>query len=173
MTATTAPALLRPASGGVPAATAWPQRCSGATEVERVPFLGTTWQTRGPAYGRRRIGAVVLFLPVLALVGGMAVGFTIDVVGDGYDAIGIALAVVYDPTTIAGVRSGPRKIATAPLDDRSGGPRTFFPNGLLALVLAPYGTDLILTTLLAMLGRDFIGERRAREVSKPSREAGK
>jgi hypothetical protein len=96
----------------------------------------------------------------------MAVGFTIGIVGNGSSAARIALAVVYDLTVIAGVRSGRRKIAAAPLDDRAGGPRTFVPNGLLALVLAPYGTGLILTMLLAMFGADFIGERRAREVSQ-------
>ncbi|MCU7727852.1 hypothetical protein ODJ79_29395 [Actinoplanes sp. KI2] len=133
-----------------------------------VPFLGQTWQARGPAYWRRRVGAVVLMVLALALVGGMAVGFTIGIVGDGDDAVRIALAVVYDLTAVAGVRSGLRKIAAAPLDDRAGGPGTFFPNGLLALVLAPYGTGLVLTILLAMFGRDFIGERRAREMSKPS-----
>jgi hypothetical protein len=131
-----------------------------------VPFLGQTWQTRGPAYWRRRIGAVILFLLALGLVGGMAVGFTIGIVGNGSSAARIGLAVVYDLTVIAGVRSGLRKIAAAPLDDRAGGPRTFVPNGLLALVLAPYGTGLILTMLLAMFGADFIGERRAREVSR-------
>jgi hypothetical protein len=41
----------------------------------------------------------------------------------------------------------------------------FTPNGLLALVLAPFGTALILTMLLAMFGHDFIGERRARQIS--------
>jgi hypothetical protein len=135
-----------------------------------VPFLGQTWRTRGPAYWRRRVGAVVLMVPALALVGGMAAGFTIGIVGDGDgdDAVRIALAVVYVLTAVAGVRSGLRKIAAAPLDDRAGGPGTVVPNGVLALVLAPYGTGLVLTILLAMFGRDFIGERRAREISKPS-----
>lgn len=132
-----------------------------------VPFLGQTWPTRGAAYWRRRVGAVVVMLLVLALVGGMAVGFTIGIVGPGDDVIRIALAVLYDLTAVAGVRTGLRKIAAAPLDDRRGGPGTFVPNGLLAFVLAPFGAGLVLTILLAMFGRDFIGERRARELSDP------
>jgi len=130
-----------------------------------VPFLGRTWPARGAAYWRRRVGAVALMLLALALVGGMAVGFTIGMVGDGDDAIRIALAVLYDLTAVLGVRSGLRMIAAAPLTDRRGGPGTFFPNGLLAFVLAPFGTGLVLTILLAMFGRDFLGERRAREMS--------
>ncbi|WP_030438951.1 hypothetical protein [Actinoplanes subtropicus] len=132
-----------------------------------VPFLGKTWLTRGAAYWRRRAGAVVVMVLALALVGGMTVGFTIGIVGDGSDAIRIALAVLYDLTVVAGVRTGLRKIAAAPLDDRRGGPGTHVPNGLLAFVLAPFGTGLVLTILLAMFGRDFIGERRARELSHP------
>jgi hypothetical protein len=133
--------------------------------VVPVPFLGRTWPARGAAYWRRRVGAVVLMLLALALVGGMAAGFTIGIVGDGDDAVRIALAVLYDLTAVLGVRSGLRVIAAAPLTDRRGGPGTFFPNGLLAFVLAPFGTGLVLTVLLAMFGRDFLGERRAREMS--------
>jgi hypothetical protein len=55
--------------------------------------------------------------------------------------------------------------AEAPLVDRRGGPGTHVPNGLIAVVLAPYGTGLVLTMLVAMVGRDFIGERRARRLS--------
>jgi hypothetical protein len=129
-----------------------------------VPFLGTTWQTRGSSYWWRRIGAVVLFVLALTLAGGMAIGFTLGIAGDGHDVIRVVPAILYDLTAVAGVRTGLRKIADAPLDDRTGAPRTFAPNGLLALVLAPYGTGLVCTLLIAMLGRDFLGERRAREL---------
>jgi hypothetical protein len=134
--------------------------------VVPVPFLGVTWPARGGAYWRRRVGAVVLVLLGLGLVGGMATGFTIGIVGDGHDVVRIVLAVAYDLTALLGVRAGRRIVALAPLDERSAGPRTFFPSGLLALVLAPFGAGLVLTVLLAMLGRDFLGERRAREVSR-------
>ena len=132
-----------------------------------VPFLGQTWRTRGAAYWRRRVGAVVVMLLALGLVGGMAAGFTIGIVGDGDDVLRIVLAVLYDLTAVAGVRTGLRKIAAAPLDDRRGGAGTFVPSGVLAFVLAPFGTGLVLTILLAMFGRDFIGERRAREMTSP------
>jgi hypothetical protein len=102
----------------------------------------------------------------LGLVGGMAVGFTIGIIGDGDDAIRIALAVIYCLTAILGVRTGLRMVAQAPLDDRTGGPGTAFPNGILALVLAPYGTGVLITLLIAMLGRDFLGERRARQITE-------
>jgi hypothetical protein len=133
--------------------------------VVPVPFLGTSWQTRGGSYWRRRVGAVLLFLLALALVGGMAVGFTLGIVGDGQDTVRVVAAIVYALTAVLGVRTGLRMLANAPLDERGGAPRTFAPNGLLALILAPYGTGLVLTMLLAMFAPDFIGERRAREVS--------
>ena len=134
--------------------------------VVPVPFLGTTWRTRGARYWWRRVGAVVVLVLGLGLVGGMAVGFTIGIVGDGDDAIRIALAVVYCLTLVLGVRTGLRMVAQAPIDDRTGGPGTVFPNGFLALVLAPYGTGVVLTLLVSMLGRDFLGERRAREITE-------
>lgn len=140
--------------------------------VVPVPFLGTTWQTRGGAYWRRRVGAVVLMVLAAGLVGGMAAGFTVGIVGDGHDAVRVAGAVAYDLTAVFGIGSGIRTIAGAPVDARGGAPRTFVPNGLLALVLAPFGTGLIVTILVAMLGRDFIGERRAREVSASLRRPG-
>jgi hypothetical protein len=133
--------------------------------VVPVPFLGTTWPTRGGSYWWRRIGAVVVFVLALALVGGMAVGFTLGIAGDRHDVVRVIAAIVYDLTAVLGVRAGLRKLAQAPLDERGGTPRTFVPNGVLALVLAPYGTGLVLTMLLAMFSHDFIGERRAREVS--------
>ncbi|MFI7601988.1 hypothetical protein [Actinoplanes sp. NPDC049681] len=133
--------------------------------VVPVPFLGQTWQSRGSSYWRRRLGAVIVFLAALALVGGMAIGFTIGIVGAGDNPLRLVLAAVYDLTVVLGVRSGLRKIADAPLDTPAGTPRTFVPNGLLALALAPYGTGLIATMLIAMFGRDFLGERRAREIS--------
>ena len=132
-----------------------------------VPFLGTTWRARQAAYWWRRIGAAVVALLGLGLVGGMAAGFTIGIVGDGHSALRDIGAVAYGLTAILGVRTALRKIAAAPLDDRTGAPRTFVPNGLLVLVLAPYGTGFMLTFVLAMLGKDFIGERAAREFSQP------
>jgi hypothetical protein len=134
--------------------------------VVPVPFLGNTWKSRGGAYWRRRIGAVVLFLLLFVLVGGMATGFTIGIVGDGHNAVRIVLAVLYDLTAVLGVRTGLRKIAEAPFDDKAGGPGTHVPSGVLAFVLAPFGAGLVLTILVAMLGRDFIGERRAREAGQ-------
>jgi hypothetical protein len=133
-----------------------------------VPFLGKTWQTREAAYWWRRVGASLVLLLLLGIVGAMAVGFTIGIVGDGHDVIRVILAVAYSLTAVLGVRTALRQIAAAPLDDRTGAPRTIAANGLLALVLAPFATGLVLTTLLATFGRDFIGERSAREASRAS-----
>jgi hypothetical protein len=131
-----------------------------------VPFLGTTWQTRRAPYWWRRIGASFVFLLLLAVVGAMAVGFTIGIIGDGHDVIRVIFAVLYALTALLGVRTALHMIADAPVDDRVGTPRTFAANGLLALVLAPFGTGLVLTFLLASFGRDFIGERTARQASE-------
>lgn len=133
--------------------------------VVPVPFLGTTWQTRSGSYWRRRVGAVIVFVLALALIGGMAVGFTLGIAGDRHDVVRVIAAIAYDLTAVLGVRTGLRKLAQAPLDERGGAPRTFVPSGVLALILAPYGTGLVLTMLLAMFSHDFIGERRAREIS--------
>jgi hypothetical protein len=132
-----------------------------------VPFLGTTWRARGAAYWWRRAGAVVLFLALLALVGGMATGFSIGIFGDGHSPVRVVLGVLYLLTVAPGLWLGGRMVARAPLVEDP--PATVvLPIGLLALVLAPFDTGLVLVLLLAMLGRDFLGERRARAASKPS-----
>jgi len=41
----------------------------------------------------------------------------------------------------------------------------------LALILAPFSFGLVLAVLLSMFGRDFTGERRAREVTTSLRPA--
>jgi hypothetical protein len=130
-----------------------------------VPFLGATWQTRGGPYWRRRAGAVVVFVLALALVGGMATGFTIGIAGGWHNAARVVAAFVYDLTAVLGVRAGLRRIAAAPLDERTGGPGTHVPSAAIALVLAPFGAGLVLTMLVAMVGRDFPGEDRARRLS--------
>ena len=135
--------------------------------VVPVPFLGRTWQTRGGAYWRRRIGATALLLLLAVVASGIATGFTIGIVGDGHDVVRVVLGVLYVLTAIPGVRTGLRKIAEAPLDDRSTGlPRTFVPNGLLALIIAPYSAAAVITVFLGTFGRDFLGERAAREVTQ-------
>jgi hypothetical protein len=130
-----------------------------------VPFIGTTWRTRGGSYWRRRAGAVLVFLLALALVGIVATGFTIGIAGGGHNAARVVAAIVYDLTAVLGIRAGLRRIAAAPLDERTGGPGTHVPSALIALVLAPFGTGLVLTMLVAMFGRDFLGEDRARRLS--------
>jgi hypothetical protein len=133
--------------------------------VVPVPFLGTTWRQRGPAYWRRRAGAVTLFAMLTLVVGVIAAGFTVGIVkGTGARPIGIALAMVYDLTVLLGLRTGLRQVARAP-DDRRGAPRVVFPAGCLAFVIAPFAVGVCLAVLGSMFGRDFIGERRAREVT--------
>lgn len=133
--------------------------------VVPVPFLGTTWRQRGAPYWRRRVGAVVLFLVLLAFVGGMAVGFGLGIAGGGHSATRIVLAMVYALTAIPGVLLGLRMVANAPIDSSRSAPTTVAPIGLAALALAPFGTGLVLALLLSMFGRDFIGERRARSIT--------
>lgn len=134
--------------------------------VVPVPFLGTTWRTRGAAYWWRRFWAVVLFLLLLALVGGMATGFAIGIFGDDPQPARIVLGVLYLLTALPGLWLGRRMVARAPLVDSPPATVTI-PIGFLALALAPFDTGLVLVLLLAMFGRDFLGERRARAASKP------
>jgi hypothetical protein len=133
--------------------------------VVPVPFLGTTWQQRGAPYWRRRVGAVVLFMVLLVLVGGMAVGFGLGIAGGGHRAIRIVLALLYASTAIPGILLGRRMVANAPIDSSRSAPTTVAPIGLAALALAPFGTGLVLALLLSMFGHDFIGERRARSIT--------
>jgi hypothetical protein len=44
-------------------------------------------------------------------------------------------------------------------------PRTALPSGCLAFVFAPFSVGLALAVVLSMFGHDFMGERRAREVT--------
>lgn len=131
-----------------------------------VPFLGTTWRTRGPAYWWRRFWAVVLFLFLLALVGGLTTGFAIGIFGNGHQPVRVVLGVLYLCTVLPGLWLGRRMVTRAPLIDSPPATVTV-PIGLLALVLGPFDTGLVLVLLIAMLGRDFLGERRARAASKP------
>jgi hypothetical protein len=130
-----------------------------------VPFLGTTWQHRGAPYWRRRVGAVLLFTVLLIVVGGMAVGFGLGIAGDGHSPTRVVLALLYALTAIPGVLLGRRALANAPLDSSRAATTTVAPIGALAFALAPLGTGLVLTMLLSMFGRDFIGERTARSMS--------
>jgi len=132
--------------------------------VVPVPFLGTTWQQRGGPYWRRRVGAVLLFLVLLAIVGGLAVGFGLGIAGGGQHAGRLVLALLYALTAVPGVILGLRTVASAPLDTSRSRPTTVVPIGLLALALAPFGAGLVVVLLLSMFGRDFIGERRARGI---------
>lgn len=134
--------------------------------VVPVPFLGSTWRERGAGYWWRRVGAVFLFLLLLAFVGAVTVGFAIGIIGDGHNPARIALGMLYLLTALPGVWLGRRMVARAPIIDAPP-PTVVIPIGLLALALAPFDTGLILTLLAAMLGRDFLGERRAREASHP------
>jgi hypothetical protein len=128
--------------------------------VVPVPFLGTTWQQRGGAYWRRRIGAVALFLLLTVIVGGIAAGFTVGIL----KGAGVLPAAIYDLTLLPGVWIGLRQIGRAPLNPRNG-PRVVYPAGCLAFVVAPFALGVCLAVLGAMFRRDFIGERRAREVT--------
>ena len=127
-----------------------------ATERLRIE----AWQQRGGAYWRRRVGAVALFLLLTAVVGGIAAGFTVGILRGA----GVVPAVIYDLTLLPGVWVGLRQLGRAPLN-RRGAPRVVYPAGCLAFVVAPFAVGICLAVLGAMFGRDFIGERRAREVT--------
>ncbi|NJC69604.1 hypothetical protein HC031_07705 [Planosporangium thailandense] len=140
--------------------------------VVPVPFLGTTWQQRGPAYWRRRIGAVVLFVFLTIFVGAFAVAFTLGILeGTGHGPLGVVLAVLYDLTAVLGFGYGLRAVAKAPVIGRAWMPRVVVPIGCLAFVLMPFDTGLCLAMLLSMFGRDFMGEARARQITASIRRA--
>jgi hypothetical protein len=129
--------------------------------VVPVPFLGTTWQQRGGAYWRRRVGAVALFLLLTVIVGFIAAGFTVGIA----KGAGAVPAVIYDLTLLPGIWVGARQVGRAPLSGRGGAPRVVYPAGCLAFVIAPFALGVCLAVLGSMFGPNFIGERRAREVT--------
>ena len=134
--------------------------------VVPVPFLGVTWQQRGAAYWRRRVGAVVLLVVLTLFVGAIAAAFTAGIIaGVGRQPAGVVVGTVYALFAVPGFIVGRRRVAKAPLDGRGRAPRTAFPSGCLAFVLAPFSVGLSVAVLLSMFGRDFTGERRARETT--------
>ena len=140
--------------------------------VVPVPFLGTTWQRRGSAYWRRRVGAVILLVVATLFVGAVAASFTAGIIaGIGHQPAGIAVGTVYALVAVPGFIDGRRRVAKAPIDNRGRAPRTAVPFGCLALILAPFSFGLVLAVLLSMFGRDFTGERRAREITASLRAA--
>jgi hypothetical protein len=139
--------------------------------VVPVPFLGTTWQRRGAAYWRRRIGAVTLFVLLTAIVGAISFGLTLAILNGTHGQLGVVLAVVYDLTAVLGFLYGLRVVAKAPSTGRGAMPRIFVPIGPLAFILVPFDTGLCLAVLLSMFGRDFTGEARARQITESIRHA--
>jgi hypothetical protein len=133
--------------------------------VVPVPFLGTTWRTRGAAYWWRRVGAVALFIVLLAFVGALAVGFTLGIVGHAHEPVRIALGVAYVGTAVPGFIVGRRRVRSQATGRPGYVPRTVFPVALIAFLMGPFDTGLVLAILLTMFGHDFMGERRAREVT--------
>ena len=138
--------------------------------VVPVSFLGTTWQQHDGRYWLRRIGAIILLLVLTLFVGATAAGFTAGIIaGIGHQPAGVIVGTLYSLTAVPGFINGRHRVAKAPLDPRSRTPRTAFPSGCLALVFAPFSTGLALAVVAAMFGRDFLGERRAREVTQSLR----
>jgi hypothetical protein len=135
--------------------------------VVPVSFLGTTWQQHDGRYWLRRIGAIILLLVLTLFVGAIAAGFTAGIIaGIGHQPAGIIVGTLYALTAVPGFINGRHRVAKAPLDRRGRAPRTAFPSGCLALVFAPFSTGLTFAVLAAMFGPDFLGEQRAREVTK-------
>jgi hypothetical protein len=124
------------------------------------------WQQRGAAYWRRRVGAVVLLLVLTVFVGAIAAGFTAGIIaGVGRQPAGVVVSTLYALFAVPGFVVGRRRVAKAPLDSRSRAPGTALPSGCLAFVFAPFSVGLSVAVLLSMFGRDFTGERRAREAT--------
>ncbi len=140
--------------------------------VAPVPFLNTTWQQRRAEYWQRRIGTAVLFALLTALVGSLAVAANAVMLSPPHSLVHIGVAAGYDLTAIPGFLLGRKQVAAAPAELQSRFPRIFFPAAVVVFLIAPFVTGLMLALLLAMLGRDFLGEHRAREITESIRRAG-
>ena len=99
--------------------------------VVPVPFLGVTWQQRGAAYWRRRVGAVVLLVVLTLFVGAIAAAFTAGIIaGVGRQPAGVVVGTVYALFAVPGFIVGRRRVAKAPLDGRGQGTSYGVPVGL-------------------------------------------
>ncbi len=137
--------------------------------VVPVPFLATTWRERGPAYWRRRVGTVAVFLFLLLIVGGVAAGFAAGILGGAHGPVRVVLVVVYCLLVVLGFVTGRRQVARMPYDPAHAAPRTAVPSGCLAFVFAPFGLGLCLAVLASLFGRRFPGEERARRLTESLR----
>ncbi len=133
--------------------------------VVPVPFLGTTWQDRGPAYWRRRVGTVALFVFLILVVGGMAAGFAAGVLAGAHGPLRVGLLAVCVLLAVLGFVAGRRQVARMPYNPAQAAPRTVAPSGCLAFLLAPFGFGLCLGVLVSLFGRLFPGEERARKLT--------
>jgi hypothetical protein len=100
-----------------------------------------------------------------AFAGAIAAAFATGIIaGVGHQPAGVVVGIIYALVPVPGFIVGRGRVARAPLDSRAG-PRTALPSGCLAFVFAPFSVGVGLAVVLSMFGRDFIGERRAREAT--------
>jgi hypothetical protein len=132
--------------------------------VAPLPFIGTTWRSRGAAYAFRRALATLTLLCCAGVCGAFAAGVTAGLLrGLPAGAVGTAVAAVYWATAVPGLVHGIRMARRNPLGPaRTGGG---LGSGCVSAVITPALTGICLGYLLLTLGREFPGEPLAREVT--------
>lgn len=130
-----------------------------------VAFVGTSWHDRTGRYWRRRIGGTLVLLLAVAAAGGIAAGITFGILGGTHpNLIRAIIGAVYVATLIPGLGYGARLVRRMPLA-RGSSPRSPFA-GCFGLLIAPFTTGLCVMILSAALRPQFLGETRARELSR-------
>jgi hypothetical protein len=82
--------------------------------VAPLPFVGTTWQTRGARYWCRRALAWLTLIFCTALCGGLAAGVTVGILHGVHGVVGAVIAGVYWATIIPGLLYGARMARVNP-----------------------------------------------------------
>lgn len=128
--------------------------------VVHAPFIRDAWTARDARYWRRRVAATAAWIGLTAVAVGLAVLYVRAIARSG-STPAVVFAVLYALLVVPGAFVGRRWVAAAP--GRRGntigywGPTYFF--------LMPVAAGVGLAVLPDLVRADFLGERRARELT--------
>jgi hypothetical protein len=132
--------------------------------VVRAPFVGASWHDRGSVYRRRRALATVAIAALTLLAVALTVLFVAALARSDSWAARLA-AVMYALMSIPGAVLGRRWLNRTPVRAQRASDRFVSPLGLLLFVFLPVLAGAGLAILPALVGKDFPGERLARELT--------
>jgi hypothetical protein len=129
--------------------------------VVAVPFVGARWVDRRGGYWWRRISGTLVYLVFTGMFGAASVGIVVSMWRTSGPAFPV-VAVVWLATVVPGGYVGVRMVRRMPMWERRRGVRA----GCFSLLLLPFVTGLSLVMFVAALRPQFLGENRARALSR-------